>query len=87
MYHYGYISLDDYYTDYNIVRTDSFEKAFQKSEGSMRQRVEKLIGKLRTSIHHPGFEWDRCRNGLWYFKINDQYRMTPGATIPHSVLN
>jgi len=75
VYYFKTISLDDFYTDYDIIRSDSFERAYNKADGSIKQRVDSQIDKLRESIHHSGFEWRPCEGGLSYLKINDQYRM------------
>lgn len=69
------ISLDDFYTNYDIHQTESFDKAYHKADGSIRDCVDSQIQKLHESIHHNGFEWRQCKQGLSYLKINDQYRM------------
>ncbi len=69
------ISLDDYYTNYEIIRSESFNKAYDKADGSIRNRISTHIKKLQESIHHDGFNWRPCKNGLSYLRINNQYRM------------
>lgn len=75
VYSYKAISLDDFYTDYEIIRSESFNKAYNKADGSIRDRISTQIEKLRESIHHTGFNWRSCKNGFSYLRINNQYRM------------
>ena len=75
VYSYKAISLDDFYTNYEIIRSESFNKAYDKADGSIRDRISTQIEKLRESIHHTGFNWRPCKNGLSYLRINNQYRM------------
>jgi len=70
--YFKYVALE---TDYTIRRTDDFEKKYERSDNTVRERVDRAIEKLETNVNMPGFNWRNCRTGYQYVRINEQMRM------------
>jgi len=70
--YFKYVALE---TDYNIHRTDDFEKNYKQADNTVRERVDRAVEKLETNVDMPGFNWRNCRTGYQYVRINEQMRM------------
>lgn len=73
--HLAYFKTVRLETDYEIIRTDPFNKAYEKIDGSVKQRIDNTVEKLERNIDLPGFNWEKCEGRYWYLRVNRPFRM------------
>lgn len=73
--HLAYFKTVRLETDYEIIRSDSFKEAYENIDGSIKQRVDNTVDKLKRNVDLPGFNWEKCKGRYWYLRVNRPFRM------------
>lgn len=73
--HLAYFKTVQLETDYEIIQSDSFNEAYEKTDGSVKQRIDNTVEKLKRNIYLPGFNWEKCEGRYWYLRVNRPFRM------------